>query len=222
LNGPRPRLEIKYLRSRDWANAWKRHFKPIVVGRSLLIRPGWSSRRAAPGQRVVVLDPGLSFGTGQHPTTRFCLEQIVALRPRKSGRSLLDLGTGSGILAIAARKLGYDPVTAVDHDPAAIRSARMNARSNRVTIQISNADLVRWASTRRGVYDVVCANLAFDLLIHRAAALAALVAGRGCLVLAGVLVSEFREVRKAYADVGWGLRRTKAVGEWQSGSFVAI
>jgi ribosomal protein L11 methyltransferase len=221
-NGPTPRLEIKYLRSRDWADAWKRHFKPLTIGRSLLVRPGWSPRRAAPGQRVVVLEPGLSFGTGQHPTTRFCLEQIVALRPRTAGKAMLDLGTGSGILAIAARKLGYDPVDAVDHDPAAIRSARANARRNRVLIRVRSADVARLVRPRSKGYDMVCANLTSDLLLEHAGVLIAQVSEGGCLVLAGVLRSEFERVRQVYAEAGWQLARTRASGEWQSGSFVAI
>lgn len=219
---PKPRVEVSYLRSQDWANSWKRHFKPLVIGRSLLIRPGWSPRRAGPGQREIVLDPGLSFGTGRHPTTRFCLEQIVALRPRTASKALLDLGTGSGILAIAARKLGYDPVDAVDHDPAAVRSASANARRNRVLIGIRTGDVARLKIGKSRGYDLVCANLTSDLLIDHALRLCALVSPTGHLVLAGVLGTEFDRVQRVYARAGWRMVRTKVSGEWQSGMFVAI
>src|SRR5439155_23112501 len=101
-------------------------------GLALLLKPSWSRCRARRGQAVVVLDPGLSFGTGQHPTTRFCLEQIVARRTQDRGQSFLDMGTGSGILAIAAAKLGYHPVAAFDVDAHAVRIARANARKNGV------------------------------------------------------------------------------------------
>ena len=190
------RTEVRFLRSRDWANAWKRHFKPISVGRKLLVKPGWSKSPPVPGQRVIVLDPGLSFGTGQHPTTRFCLGQIVAHRPGSIGKSFLDVGTGSGILAIAARKLGYSPVDAVDHDPTAIRIAGGNARRNRVQVRIRQGDVARLGEKERAEgYDLVCANLVSDLLIKHARRLAGRVRSGGRLVLAGILEIEFGQVR---------------------------
>ncbi|HWH69999.1 MAG TPA: 50S ribosomal protein L11 methyltransferase, partial [Candidatus Sulfotelmatobacter sp.] len=124
------------VRRQDWAESWKRHFKPLEIGSALLIRPSWSQRRPRKGQALVVLDPGLSFGTGQHPTTGFCLQQLVACRRPKQGQSLLDIGSGSGILAIAAVRLGYQPVEAFDFDPEAVRVARDNAQQNGVAEQI--------------------------------------------------------------------------------------
>jgi ribosomal protein L11 methyltransferase len=215
------RIEVHFLRSRDWANAWKRHFRPITVGRKLLVKPGWSRSLPAPGQRVVVLDPGLSFGTGQHPTTRFCLGQIVAHRPRSIGKSFLDVGTGSGILAIAARKLGYHPVDAVDHDPAAVRIAGGNARRNRVQVRIRQGDVARLGEKERAEgYDLVCANLASDLLIKHARRLVGRVRSGGWLVLAGILEIEFGRVRAVYEGLGWRLTRSRKVREWRSGGFV--
>ena len=124
----------------DWAESWKRHFKPIEIGGDLLILPSWSKRKPKTGQAVVVLDPGLSFGTGQHATTSFCLNEIVKLRrsSKASELSLLDGGTGSGILAIAAAKLGYKPVEAFDFDPVSVRVARANATSNGVNRKVTN------------------------------------------------------------------------------------
>ncbi|MBU6402673.1 MAG: 50S ribosomal protein L11 methyltransferase, partial [Verrucomicrobia bacterium] len=110
------RIGVRRIRRAAWMDSWRRHFRPLAVGRRLLIRPTWSRRRARPDQAVVVLDPGLSFGTGQHPTTAFCLRQLVAWRKRGGRQSLLDVGTGSGILAIAAAKLGYSPVQGWDND----------------------------------------------------------------------------------------------------------
>src|SRR5437867_4666504 len=99
------RISMERVRREDWAESWKRHFKPIEVGSALLLKPSWSRRKPRKNQAVVVLDPGLSFGTGQHPTTRFCLQQLVTLRRKGKAQSFLDIGTGSGILAIAAAKL---------------------------------------------------------------------------------------------------------------------
>src|SRR5579863_10069748 len=139
-------IEIAKVKREDWAESWKRHFKPIEVKvtakktsmkgssepLSLLVKPSWSKQRAAKRQAVVVLDPGLSFGTGQHPTTSFCLHEIVAHRQSGTAQSFLDIGTGSGILAIAAAKMGYTPVQAFDFDPECVRVSRENARKNRV------------------------------------------------------------------------------------------
>jgi ribosomal protein L11 methyltransferase len=218
-----PVVAIRILRPKEWVNAWKRHFRAMTIGGRLLVKPSWSRKRPSSGQRTVILDPGLSFGTGQHPTTRFCLERMTALRPVKGvNQSMLDVGTGSGILAIAARKLGFDPVDALDHDPVAVRVALANARRNRVQIRVWNGDATKRQPTRRAGYDVVCANLTSDLLLGLARDLVAQVRPNGCLILAGILGSEFARVQSAYAEVGWRLTRTKAVGEWQSGSFVAI
>src|SRR5439155_17862950 len=104
------KLSLTQLRNQDWAESWKRHFKPIEIGSALLIKPGWSRRQPRKGQKVMVLDPGLSVGTGHHPTTAFCLQQLVARRDPGRQQSFLDIGAGSGIVAIAAVRLGYCPV----------------------------------------------------------------------------------------------------------------
>ena len=130
------KISLKGIRQEDWAESWKLHFKPVVIGSALLLKPSWSRRRPRKGQAVVVLDPGLSFGTGRHPTTAFCLRQLVAGRRPGEAQSCLDVGTGSGILAIAAAKLGYAPVDAFDFDPQAVRVARANARRNGVSARI--------------------------------------------------------------------------------------
>src|SRR5215469_13664560 len=121
------KISIAKVRSEDWAESWKRHFKPLEIGKVLLLKPSWSKKRPRKSQAVVVLDPGLSFGTGQHATTEFCLEEIVRNANPARSQSFLDIGTGSGILAIAATKLGYHPVHAFDFDPEAVRVARANA-----------------------------------------------------------------------------------------------
>ena len=113
---------------------------------------------------MVILDPGLSFGTGQHPTTLFCLRQLARCRRRGVRQSLLDIGCGSGILAIAAAKLGYSPVLALDNDPEAVRASRRNIKRNNVRVEVRRADLTRLPLATRRRYDVICANLICDLL----------------------------------------------------------
>lgn len=219
----KPRLRVRSIRTRDWANSWKHHFKPLDIAGRLLVRPSWSRRRPRPGQAEVVLDPGLSFGTGQHPTTAFCLEQVVRQRPRGTPRSLLDVGTGSGILAISGWKLGYSPVEAFDYDPAAVRAATENLARNGVgrTLKLACRDLTRQPRAPRVRFHLVCANLLADLLLHEQDRLVARVAPGGVLVLAGILAREFAEVRAAYERRGLKLFANRRVNEWQSGAFRA-
>jgi ribosomal protein L11 methyltransferase len=209
------RLSITRVRKEDWAESWKRHFKPFTIGPQLLVRPSWSKRRARPGQRTIVIDPGLSFGTGQHPTTRFCLEQLVAARIPSARQTFLDVGTGSGILAIAAAKLGYWPVRAFDFDPAAVRVAKENARKNRVRLHLTRGDVTKLAHSV-SKYDVVCANLTADLLESCVAKFVGLVKPNGRLVLAGILRTQIFSVRKCFERRGFLTKKSQAEGEWES------
>jgi ribosomal protein L11 methyltransferase len=248
------KITIAKVLREDWAESWKRHFKPIEIrfrrdkfheslnktnlgtrgtrppGKSLLIKPSWSKRKPRKNQAVVVLDPGLSFGTGQHPTTAFCLNEIVAAvcgrRNRRSqgatkAKSILDIGTGSGILAIAAAKLGYRPVHAFDFDANAIQIARVNARMNSVAgrIRFWRGDVSKLPLRPVKKFDLICANLISDLLIAERRRVVAQLSRGGTLVLAGILKSEFWEVRAAFEKLGLKLVSSKTEKEWQSGSF---
>ena len=216
------------VRREDWAESWKRHFKPIEIGGALLIKPEWNKKRRRPGQAVVILNPGLSFGTGQHPTTRFCLEEIVrnanrekrALAgARKIRASFFDIGTGSGILAIAAAKLGYQTVGALDFDPEAIRAARANARANKVKIKLFHRDAAKLPARPNKRFDLICANLISELLVKERRRLAAQLKPGGVLAVAGILKSEFSGVRRALEQLGLELIAAKSEKEWRSGSF---
>ena len=220
-----PRVSLQRVRREDWAESWKRHFKPIRVGAALLIKPTWSKLKPRANQAVVVLDPGLSFGTGQHPTTSFCLEQLVRHRSRppadRDSASFLDIGTGSGILAIAAVKLGYAPVHAFDFDPESIVVASANARQNRVHdhVRIWRADLLKLPRRSARTYDVVCANLISNLLVAECDRILARLNPNGLLVLAGILKREFSEVQRAYQRAGLKLVSSAIENEWRSGAF---
>jgi ribosomal protein L11 methyltransferase len=216
-----PRISFSKLPLRDWAESWKGHFKPIEINRALLIKPSWSKRRPRRGQAVVVLDPGLSFGTGQHPTTAFCLSQIVVRRWHNEQQSFLDIGTGSGILAVAAAKLGYAPILAFDVDPDAVRIARTNARENGVAsrIRFLVADASRLTTRGAPKYSVVCANISTHLLLEENPRIVAQLASGGLLILAGVLKQEFAGVHQAYEAAGLRLIKARTEKEWRSGSF---
>ncbi len=215
------RVQARRIRREDWAESWKRHFKPQEIGRALLIKPSWSRRKPRPNQAVVVLDPGLSFGTGQHPTTSFCLEQLVRSRQQGETQSFLDLGTGSGILAIAGASIGYHPVNAFDFDLAAVRIAKGNATRNGVAdrVRVVGRDLTRLAFHSREKFDVVCANLTADLLVNQRRRILNRLAPGGVVILAGILRSQFGNVRKAYASEGMKLVSSRIGGEWRSGAF---
>jgi ribosomal protein L11 methyltransferase len=217
--GPR-RISLKKIPRRDWAESWKRHFKPIQVGSVLLIKPSWSAQQPKKNQAVVVLDPGLSFGTGQHPTTAFCLEQLAALARRDQSQGFLDIGTGSGILAIAAAKLGYAPVEAFDNDPAAVRIAGNNARRNRTKIRIRRRDVTKLPERSVKRYELVCANLISTILIKKRHAIIHQVKPGGTLVVAGILAGEFPKVKRAFYAAGMKLVTHRRQNEWQSASFL--
>ena len=230
LNIGSGRIKTARVRREDWSESWKRHFKPVAIGRALLIKPSWVRRPPRKGQAMVILDPGLSFGTGQHATTAFCLHQIVAaIRDRRNhrlpgaaaARSFLDIGTGSGILAIAAAKLGYQPVRALDFDPEAVRVARANTRANQAgkKVKIVRGDVAGLSLHPARKYDLVCANLISTLLISEHRRIVAQMNRGGMLVLAGILRSEFEEVQQAYENSGLELLRCKIGKEWRSGSF---
>lgn len=228
------KISISKVRPQDWAESWKRHFKPIEIGRALLLKPSWSKKLPRANQAIVTLDPGLSFGTGQHPTTLYCLQEIVrnanSLRMKnrsrdayaENGRSFLDLGTGSGILAIAAAKLGYKEICAIDFDLESVRTACANARANKVKIPIFHGDVAKLPAKPKKRFDLVCANLISNLLIAERKRIVAQVKPDGVLVTAGILKKEFIEVQQAFEELGLKLVRAKSQKEWRSGSFCFV
>lgn len=214
-------VEIVRVKREDWAESWKRHFHPLAIGRALLVKPSWSKQRPLKNQAVIILDPGLSFGTGQHPTTSFCLEEIVRCRKTGKPQSFLDIGTGSGILAIAAAKMGYQPIQAFDFDPEAVRVARENARKNRVDHQVkpTRNDITRLPLQAARQYDLVCANLISNLLISEKRRIVNRLKRGGTLVLAGILVKEFAEVEREFTKLKLKRVASRVEKEWCSGAF---
>jgi ribosomal protein L11 methyltransferase len=177
----------------DWAERWKRFHVPVLIGGRLWVRPPWEREALRPGVHEIVIDPGQAFGTGTHPTTRLCLELMLELEP--SG-SFADLGCGSGVLAIAAAKLGFEPVWALDSDRAAVAATLANARDNAVALdRIERFDLRREAPPPARV---VAANLMRPLLLHLARAMEE---PPGAMVASGLLDQEADEVAAAFAPL---------------------
>jgi ribosomal protein L11 methyltransferase len=203
--------ELGAIADQDWGEAWKRGLGPLTVGR-VHVRPSWIEAPAPAGSAEVVLDPGMAFGTGTHATTALCLGALSELVTARPGLSVLDVGTGSGLLAIAARKLGAGLTVGVDNDPVAVRVARENAERNAVDVALSETP----AGEVRGTFDLVLANILANTLVELAPALEARLAPGGVVLLSGILAPQAEEVRRAYVALGLrplaGADRTE--GEW--------
>jgi ribosomal protein L11 methyltransferase len=211
----------------DWAERWKRFYFPVLVAGRLYVRPPWEEPAQRGNVDEVVIDPGGAFGTGTHPTTRMCLELMLeahtaacrrAVEPtlaaalgRGTPGSLVDLGCGSGVLAIAGAKLGFDPVVGVDADRAAIEETDRNARANGVQIEVRRLDLRTEAPPRA---DVATANLTRRLCGEVARGWAERGDAPGIAIVSGFLRHEADGVAEALAACGLSQRRRVVAGDW--------
>ena len=208
-------LTARVVHEADWANAWKAHFPVLRIGRRIVIRPTWRRHRRQPDDVVLALDPGMAFGTGLHPTTRLCLAALEGFAERgalTASARVLDVGSGSGILAIAAGLLGARRVLAVDVDPIAVQASRENARRNR----LGRAIKAREGSvpTGDGPFDLVLANLIAGLLVTLADPLVAEVRPGGTLLASGIFHDREPQVVEAFAARGLQLTNRWAEGDW--------
>jgi ribosomal protein L11 methyltransferase len=192
----------------DWAERWKRFYFPVLIAGRLYVRPPWEEPAHRGGIEEVVIDPGGAFGTGTHPTTRMCLELLLE---GSSRGSFCDLGCGSGVLAIAAAKLGFEPVVGVDADRAALDETDRNARANGVEVEVRHVDLRRGAAP---VADVVAANLTATLCEAVARSWAESGMGPGTAIVSGFLREEADRVAAALARAGLEERRRVVAGDW--------
>jgi len=185
------------VRNEDWAEGWKQHFSAVRIGRQLVVKPTWEAFAREGDDVVIELDPGMAFGTGTHGTTRLCLEAVAALFEERVRPRVLDVGTGSGILAVAAAALGAERVLACDIDPEACAIAEENARHNQVAavIEVSRAPL----EALEGGFDLVLANILAEENIRLGDELVARVVAGGVLVLSGILIEKEALVRDAFA-----------------------
>ena len=207
--------ELSSVSSQDWSTSWKANFKPLRVGRRLLIVPTWEEACSGPDDIVLRIDPGMAFGTGGHETTRLCLElleEIMDAMPTLVSPAVLDLGTGSGILAMAAEQLGAGSVLAVDIDPLAVEVARENLALNGM------ADQVRCETTPlealEGEFDVILANILAEELVRLADPLCVRLASGGSLILSGILAEKESLVRAGFQGHGLEYLETRRQGEW--------
>jgi ribosomal protein L11 methyltransferase len=207
-------LRTRVVQEADWADAWKAYFPVMRIGRRLVIRPTWRRHRREPDDVVLALDPGMAFGTGLHPTTRLCLASLEAVADRGLlvDARVLDVGCGSGILAIAALKLGAATAVGVDTDPIAIEASAANARRNELARRLR----VREGSLPSGepAFDVALANLIAGVLVTLATALRDELRRGGVLIASGIFVDREADVAAALGRVGLEIVGRRAEGDW--------
>ncbi len=195
----------------SWAEVWKKFYKPFYAGNHLVVKPTWEPFDPAPGDRIIEIDPGMAFGSGTHETTGMCislLEEVI-----HGGESVIDVGTGSGILAIAAALLGAGKVLAVDIDPDAVRVASENVAHNRVDgiVEVKKGDLLKNVDA---VCEICVANIISDIIISFAKPLKEHIAPGGLFICSGIVRERGEEVRQALLDAGYEILKTENRGEW--------
>ncbi|NLP18635.1 MAG: 50S ribosomal protein L11 methyltransferase [Firmicutes bacterium] len=210
-----PQLEgiVEYRRvgEEDWAGGWKKHYRTIKMGQRLVIKPIWEYYEPTPHQVVIEIDPGMAFGTGTHPTTVMCLlalEEYIT-----GGERVFDIGTGSGILAIAAAKLGAAAVTGVDRDPIAVDSARSNVIQNGVEdrVLICQGDLLKGLGQPA---DLIVANLTADVIMDLAAQLGPFLLPGGRAILGGIVAARSTEVQETLLRAGFVIIDSRVRDDW--------
>lgn len=206
-------LEIANVREEDWAENWKKYYKPFRVGRHLVVRPVWEKYEPQAGDKIISIDPGMAFGNGTHETTSMCLGLVEDYI--KPGDTVLDVGTGSGILAIASVLMGAQSALGVDLDPVAVRVANENIERNglsgRVHAQVG--DLVKGIDTQA---DVVFANIIADAVIMLSRAVRAHMKPGGVFICSGIILEREQDVLDALSEAGFTVDRIEHRGEWSA------
>ena len=209
--------QIKQRRSlvdEDWANCWKQYYHPQRFGKQLVVCPSWEKFSAEAGDKVITLDPGMAFGTGAHATTAMCLEMLERVFSQEvKPEAVLDVGTGSGILAIAARLLGAGRIVASDSDPVAVKTAGENFQINGLN---TDCEILQYVGVPQkwGAFPLVCANLVASLLVRLARPLSEVVEPQGQLVASGIVQERAEEVIDAFSQVGLQVKDRIDSGDW--------
>ena len=199
----------------DWENDWKKHFKPRRIGNHFVVKPTWEDFESQPGDHIIVLDPGQAFGTGDHPTTRMCLgflEKFV-----QTDHAVLDLGCGSGILAIGARLVGAKRVLAIDIDPLAVEVAKENFKINNVDLEAEVGDVTELQLESN--WDIVASNIISATLINLAPDANYALKGGGLWIVSGIIDQNWADVQKAAAKSGFSLVEYQQEDGWTAGVF---
>lgn len=204
-------ISCNEIQDEDWSENWKQYFHTEKVGDAIVIKPSWEDYEAAPDDVVIELDPGEAFGTGSHPTTAMCIRELETLV--KAGMEVFDVGTGSGILSIAAAKLGAGKITAVDYDRTALKVARENIGQNHVEdmITLGQSDILKQVD---GKADLVIANIIADIIIRLFDELEAHLNPGGALLASGIIADRIGDVTEAALAHGFTIEKVIETGGW--------
>ena len=207
------KIELSGVNEDDWANAWKAYYKPIKVGEKIVIVPAWEKYAASEGEIIVKMDPGMAFGTGSHETTRLVIRLLE--KYINSGEKVLDVGCGSGILAICASKLGAAECRAYDIDPVAVKVARENIKdSGETNITCDQSDLLRQVRIVDGGYDVICANIVADIIIRMTPDVGRYLADDGVLLASGIILERSQDVIDCFEQNGFEIAESIVDNGW--------
>ncbi|MBR4518801.1 MAG: 50S ribosomal protein L11 methyltransferase [Victivallales bacterium] len=218
LSEPIRKIDETTIKREDWSESWKKYFHPFRASNRLVIKPSWEDYTAQPNDIVLEIDPGMCFGTGSHGTTMGCLQYIDELADATNRPySLIDAGCGTGILSMAAHRLGYGPIFAFDYDPAAIHVSDENLTRTgiREQVQLSEGDVHTIQPPFQA--DLVVANILAPILLTAAENLAEMVRPGGRLVLSGILTSQYDEVLERFLRLGFQDIERRTIKEWTSG-----
>ena len=209
-------VEIIGVHESDWADSWKQYYKPIKTGKKIVIVPVWETYEPEEGEITVLMDPGMAFGTGTHETTRLCASLLE--KHQKKGDKMLDVGCGSGILAICASKLGADSCFACDIDENAVRIAKENTEINDTpNVRVGVSDLLKQAEKAEGGYDICCANIVADIIIRLAPDIGEFIAPDGIIIVSGIITERAEETISALNENGWILFDEMRENGWFAG-----
>ena len=207
------------IREEDWADSWKQYYKPIKTGKRLVIVPVWEEYTPGEGEIIVLMDPGMAFGTGTHETTRLCAgfveKYTTKYKEEKGACTVLDVGCGSGILAIAASKVGADSCFACDIDPVAVRVAVENTELNHTpNVKCAVSDLLKHVEKVDGGYNVVVANIVADIIIRLAPDVGEYLAADGVFIVSGIIEERAEEVTDALNAAGYKIVDDRRENGW--------
>ena len=208
-----PSIESTFIKDEDWSATWKEHFKPFAIIPGLIIAPTWEPYEAREQEQVIVMDPGMAFGTGHHATTSLSLQLLREALAGRPDSSVLDVGTGTGILAMAAGLFGASRVMAIDNDPEAVAAARENRDRNELQQIMEVADTPLASLTTP--FSLVIANIVHDVLLELAPDLGRLTADGGQLILSGILGGQqVTNIISCFIDLEFSLQRQEEKKEW--------
>ena len=206
-------IELVGVNEEDWANSWKQYYKPVKVGERIVICPAWEQYTPAEGELVIRMDPGMAFGTGTHETTRLVIRLLE--RYTQENCRMLDVGTGTGILAICASRLGAGVCRAYDIDPTAVRVARENiAESGLANVTCDQSDLLRQVSLEGGKYDLICANIVADIIIRMTPDVGQYLADGGVILASGIIAERCDDVVATFEENGFEVIERLTDNDW--------